>query len=223
MGELVDLADDVKLYVAKPAGGEGPGVIVLHAWWGLNDFFKSVCDRLAEQGFVAAAPDFYHGEVGKTIAEAQALNRKYEEEEPVTRIVAAAASYLKTCPGVAGRGIAALGASMGAWWSCALAVMEPELVRAVVLFYGTAQQDFSKTRAAFQGHFAEQDPYESAEDVHRLEGWLKEAGREMEFHRYPGTKHWFIETDRPEYAPQAARLAWERTLAFLHHHLDSQE
>jgi carboxymethylenebutenolidase len=95
-------------------------------------------------------------------------------------------------------------------------VARPEDIRAVVLFYGTGPGDFSASLAAYLGHFAENDPYESAEYVHSLEDNLRAAGRPVTFYRYPGTGHWFCEPDRVEaYNPAAASLAWERTMEFL--------
>ena len=86
----------------------------------------------------------------------------------------------------------------------------------MVTFYGTGPSDFSKAQAAYQGHFAEHDPFESAESVDALEQNLRAAGRLVDFYRYPGTGHWFFEPDRTDaYNPDAAALAWERTLAFL--------
>ena len=218
MGSWVNATENEKVYVSLPEGGAGPAVIVLHAWWGLNAFFQSLCDRLAREGFVAVGADLFHGKVARTIPEAEGL-MQLEQEEPLTAILTNVMDYLKTLPGVTGEGIGVIGASMGAWWALKLAVMEPERVRAVVLFYSTGGQDFSRSQAAFQGHYAGQDPYESAQDVNRLEEQLRAAGREVEFFHYPGTKHWFIETDRPEYDPAAAQQAWERLVAFLHHRL----
>jgi carboxymethylenebutenolidase len=74
----------------------------------------------------------------------------------------------------------------------------------------------AQSRAAYLGRFAADDPFEPAENVDWLEGVLRRAGRPMTFHRYPGTGHWFVEPDRVDaYNAEAARLAWERTLAFL--------
>ncbi len=222
MGEWVNATENEKLYIALPEGAAGPAVLVLHAWWGLNEFFQSLCDRLAGEGFVAVAADLFGGRVAHTIPEAEALIQ-LEQEEPLTQILTDVLDILKTLPAVTGQGIGVIGASMGAWWALKLSVMEPERVRAVVLFYGTGAQDFTRARAAIQGHYAENDPYESAEDVNWLEEQLRAAGREVEFFRYPGTKHWFIETDRPEYDPDAAQLAWERLVAFLHSRLDGEQ
>ena len=109
-----------------------------------------------------------------------------------------------------------IGFSLGAFFALELSTVDPERIRAVVVFYGTCPGDYTTSRAAYLGHFAEADPYESESDVDSLEASLRSAGRPVTFHRYPGTGHWFFEPDRSEaYHPVAARLAWERTLTFL--------
>ena len=93
---------------------------------------------------------------------------------------------------------------------------DPDHIRSVVLFYGTGGGDFSTSRAAYLGHFAENDPYEPPAGVDELEESLRQAGRPVTFYRYPGTGHWFFEPDRTDaYNQAAATLAWERTLTFL--------
>ena len=95
----------------------------------------------------------------------------------------------------------------------------PVDVGAVVVFYGTDDGDYSSSKAAYLGHFAEHDPYESLEAVSALEENIRQAGREVSFSVYPGTHHWFVEPNRPEYDPAAAELAWERTIEFLRERL----
>jgi carboxymethylenebutenolidase len=108
------------------------------------------------------------------------------------------------------------GFSLGAYFALQLSVDEPERVRAVALFYGTGDGDFNRAKASYLGHFAETDPYEPPEQVDWLERTLKSAGRPATFYRYAGVGHWFFEPDRPDaYSEAAARLAWERTVAFL--------
>ena len=114
------------------------------------------------------------------------------------------------------RGLAVIGFSLGAYYALDVSTTDTEDVRRVVIFYGTGGGDFFRSKAAYLGHFAENDPYESAADVAALEGALKSAKRPVTFHHYPGTGHWFFEPDRPQaYNETAAQLAWERTLAFL--------
>ena len=203
-------------YLAMPEHGAGPGVLVLHAWWGLNDTMRAVCTRLAEAGFVAFAPDLYHGQVADTIADAEtlanALGSNYLQAKAE---IADATRFLSERAGRADRSIAVIGFSLGAAYALDLAA-DPEHIRSVVIFYGTGGDDFSTSRAAYLGHFAENDPYEPQSSVADLEASLRRAGRPVTFYQYSGTGHWFFEPDRVEaYNQAAARLAWERTLAFL--------
>ena len=94
-------------------------------------------------------------------------------------------------------------------------------IAAVVVFYGSYPGlDYRRASAAYLFHFAEDDPFEPAESVAQMEQELQAAGRPVTVYTYPGTKHWFFEDNRPEYDAEAARLAWERTIAFLHERLD---
>ena len=202
-------------YLALPENPRGD-VLVLHAWWGLNDFFKGFADRLAAQGFLALAPDLQQGNVASTVNEAKDLMSKVDEESRGP-IVLGALDYLRSHPSQSGRKIGVVGFSMGASWALWLSTARPEDVGAVTVFYGTYPGlDFSKAKASFLGHYAPDDEWEPTNDVKALEAKIREARREVTFHFYPGTKHWFIEEDRPDaYDPAAAGLSWKRTLDFL--------
>jgi carboxymethylenebutenolidase len=190
-------------------------VLVLHAWWGLNDTVKAFCARLAEAGYVAFAPDLYGGKVTDTIAGAEALSNALDATQAKAR-VADAAVFLSERGDPSGLGLAVIGFSLGAFFALDLSVADPEHVRSVVVFYGTGPGDYSRSWAEYLGHFAEKDPFEPHSEVDRLEAALRSAGRPVVFHRYPGTGHWFFEPDRPDvYDAAAASLAWERTLLFL--------
>jgi carboxymethylenebutenolidase len=201
-------------YVAVPPSGTGPGVLVLHAWWGLTPFFRGLCDRLAAAGFVAVAPDLYGGPTAATVEEAEALlNATPGEAVQVAALDGLAA--LQAHPAVTPGPVGVVGFSMGAAWALLLSTLRPESIAAVVVFYGAWVADFQASRAAYLGHFAPGDPWEPDEGVAELEQALRAAGREVAFHRYSGAQHWFFESNRPEYDAAAAELAWERTLAFL--------
>lgn len=204
-------------YLAVPTGGKGDGVLVLHAWWGLNDTIKAFCNRLAESGFVAFAPDLYHGKVADTIAGAETLGKALDGNYVQAKAeVEEAARFLAERAGQTDGGIAVIGFSLGANYALDLAAGDSEHVRSVVLFYGSGDGDYSASRAAYLGHFGENDEYEPRPYADNLEEALRRAGRPVTFYHYSGTKHWFFEPDRPEeYNPEVASLAWERTLAFL--------
>lgn len=202
-------------YFAQPASGRGPGVLVLHAWWGLNDTVKALCTRLAEAGFVTFAPDLYHGQIADTIPDAEALAESLDSQQAKDEIVDAS-HFLNAYVEQPGRGVAVIGFSLGAFFALDFAAVHPDHVHSAVIFYGAGGGDFSGSRAAFLGHFAENDPYEPQSSVIWLENALRQAGREVTFHQYPGTGHWFFEPDREDaYNQAAAELAWERTLTFL--------
>jgi len=202
-------------YLASPASGGGAPVLVLHAWWGLNDTIKGICDRLAEAGYLAFAPDLYHGEVADTIEGAEALAKGLDENKAQADIVESIRFLNEQAQG-SSPGLAVIGFSLGAYFALELSNDQPEQIRSVIVFYGTGPDEFNKSQAAYLGHFAENDPYEEAEFVAALEQSLKAAGRPVSFHTYPGTSHWFFEPDRADaYNEAAAKLAWERTLEFL--------
>jgi len=208
-------------FLAVPPTGQGPGVLVLHAWWGLNETIKAFCTRLAEAGFVAFAPDLYHGQVADTIAEAERLGSALDAHYLQAKAeIATATRFLDERTSQTGRpqgrGLAVIGFSLGAYYALDLAAADPERIRSVVLFYGTGGGDFSTASAAYLGHFAADDVYEPQANVDALAAALRQAGRPVTFYQYPGTGHWFFEPDRTDaYNPAAASLAWERTLAFL--------
>jgi carboxymethylenebutenolidase len=208
-----------RAYRAVPAIGSGPGVLVLHAWWGLTPMFAGACDRLAAAGFVALAPDLFGGRTAATIPDAERLA---DGSYPATVQAAALAALdrLRGDPAVADGPLGVVGFSFGAAWALELGARRPDEVAAVVAFYGTWDgPDFAASRAAYLGHFAEHDDFEPLAGVRALEETIRAAGREATFHAYPGARHWFVEPDRPEYDAAAADLAWERTLAFLRERL----
>ncbi len=200
MVELKGPEGAVSGYLAVPEKGKGPAVLVLHAWWGLNGFFKWFCDRLAAAGFVEFAPDLYRGAIASTVDEAEKLMSKLMMSKlnqkaggaDITRGVRG----LQVQPGVRGKRLGVIGFSLEAFWGLWLAEELPKDVAAVVVFYGTREGNYAKTQAAFLGHFAEKDEFEPPASVRDLEKVLRTSGRDVTFHTYPGTTHWFFETDR---------------------------
>ncbi len=213
-------------YLAVPENGSGPGVVVLHAWWGLTDIFKQVCDRLAEAGFVALAPDLYHGKTTASVEEAQAFGAALDQDVERWRgDIAGAVQVLRQHDATRlanGRGkFTFVGFSLGGGYALDMSVILAEEIAAVVTFYDSYPGlDYRRASAAYLCHFAQDDPFEPAESVAEMEQALQAAGRQVTVHTYPGTTHWFFEENRPEYDAQAARLAWERTIAFLHERLE---
>jgi len=225
MGELISFpsnGSDGSGYLAVPAGGPGPGVVVIQEWWGLNDQIKEVCDRYAGAGFVALAPDLYRGqsatlkepdEAGKLM---MALNIEQAAKDMVGAIDA-----LKANAAVSSRGVGVTGYCMGGGLALWLATLRPDDVSAVVPYYGiipwpAAQPDYSKLRAAVQGHYAENDDFASPELVKKLEDELTGLGKVCELFTYPGTDHAFTNHHRPEvFHAEHSDTAWQRTIEFF--------
>ncbi len=208
-------------FLALPRTGNGQGVLVLHAWWGLNDTIKAFCSRLAESGFLAFAPDLYHGQVAQTIEEAEVLSSALDGNFLQAKAeIAEATRFLAEKAGKDGNNLAVIGFSLGAYYALDLSNADPEHIRSVVVFYGSGVENFSSSKADYLGHFAGDDPYEPTANVDFLETALQQTGRSVTIYRYSGTGHWFFEPDRTQaYDPEAANLAWERTLAFLNRSL----
>jgi carboxymethylenebutenolidase len=202
-------------FLATAAPGKGPGLIVLHPWWGLNETIKAFCGRLAREGFITFAPDLYRGKLATTIKDAEILSSALDATQAKSD-VADAVTFLSERADLAGPGLGVIGFSLGAYFALGISLEDPERMRAVVVFYGTRGGDYGRSKASYLGHFAETDAYESASDVRSMEDALRAAGRPVTLHTYAGTGHWFFEPDRSDaYHEGAARLAWERTVAFL--------
>lgn len=206
-------------FLAIPAMGKRRGLLVLHPWWGLNETMKALCGRLAAEGFIVFAPDLYRGKIATTIKDAEILSSQLNEMQAKSDI-ADAVTFLSERADLIGPGLGVIGFSLGAYYALGLSLEDPDRVRAVVVFYGTRSADYRRSKAAYLGHFAQADDYEPASEVSSLENVLRTAGRPVTFHTYAGTGHWFFEQDRSEaYNEVAAKLAWERTLAFLREEL----
>jgi carboxymethylenebutenolidase len=207
--------DSARGYMALPSEAKAPGVLLLHPWWGLNDFMKDLAERLAGEGYVVLVPDLFDGRVATTPDEAEQLVMSIAQDDVAPK-VQGAAQYLRADERTTGSALGVVGFSYGASWALWLAENRPADVAATVLFYGSYALDFVNVRSTFLGHFAESDPHEPVESVRETEERLLAAGRSVTFHVYPGTGHWFFESDRLDaYHPSAAQLAWERTVSFL--------
>ena len=202
-------------FLALPPAGKGRGILVLHAWWGLNDTIKAFCTRLAESGFSAFAPDLYHGQLATTIPEAERLSRALDVTDART-VISNAVDFLSQSAATGDHDLAVIGFSLGAYFALELSNNDPDHIRSVVVFYGSGHEDFTASRAEYLGHFAAADEFEPEANIKNLGQLLHSASRPFNFHRYPGTGHWFFEPDRTQAFNQtAATLAWDRTLAFL--------
>lgn len=210
-------------YLAVPSSGSGPGVLMLHAWWGLNDDIAGFCDRLAAEGFVVLAPALYpNSPTAITIPEAEALIEEHDSEpEVAVGFLLAGLDMLLARPEVTSDQIGVVGFSMGGYWAFWLSEKRPKHIAATVVAYGSSDSDFTTASSDYLLHFAEQDDYEPPHLQQAIEQTLRDAGHEVSSHVYPGTVHWFVEPSRPDaYDADAADLMWQRTSEFLHSRLD---
>ena len=204
-------------YLSVPESGRGPGVVVLQEWWGLVPHIKDVADRFAAEGFVALAPDLYHGDVARSPDEAgkmmMALNISQTEKD-----LRGAVEYLLGHEASEGDGVGTVGFCMGGALSL-YAASKNERVAACVVFYGIhpkVEPDFDRLRAPVLGLFGEKDSMVTPEVVYKLEETLREHGKAVETHIYPGADHAFFNDTRPEvYDAAAAADAWRRTIEFF--------
>jgi carboxymethylenebutenolidase len=206
-------------YLATPATGPGPGVLVLQEWWGLVPHIKAVCDRFATEGFTALAPDLYHGQTatepdgaGKLF---MALNIGRAEKD-----LRGAATYLRGHSSTAK--IGAVGFCMGGQLALFAATLNPA-VGACVNFYGihpNVKPDYGKLSGPVLGLFAEKDTFVTPQVAREVHAAILKAGKHSEIHIYPGADHAFFNDERPDvHHPAAATDAWRRTLAFFRQHL----
>jgi carboxymethylenebutenolidase len=209
-------------YLSAPASGSGPGVLVIQEWWGLNSHVRSLADRFAAEGFVALAPDLYHGKQTREPDEAGKLLMALDVEQ-AARDLRGAASYLLREGGASGERLGVVGFCMGGQLALYAGTVAPDQIGAVVDFYGihpNVKPDWTKLQAPVLGLFAEKDSSVTPEAVRQLEQQLRAAGEQIETHIYPGVDHAFMNDERPEvYSPDTASDAWRRTISFLRAHL----
>ena len=228
MGSFVEFdssAGATRAYLSGKKGEKKPGILLCHAWWGLTDFFTGLADRIAGEGFTVVAPDLYGERTASTIEDAKALISTLNEQDGIKK-EQAALDYLLSLREVEDNKVGVIGFSMGAAYATWLASLRPE-VATVVMFYGgwePSETYAEETNAAHMGHFSPNDDWEPEEPIRALEANLKRAGRTADFYFYPGTSHWFFESNRPDaYNAEAAKLAWERTIRFLHTTLKGED
>lgn len=209
-------------YLAQPADEQThPGVVVIQEWWGLVPHIKEVAERLARAGFVALAPDLYHGQAADEPDEARKLAMALDATRAVQEI-AAAARYLKKMPDVAPQRVGVVGWCMGGGLSLSTAAHHADLIGAAVAFYGRplTASDTVKLRVPVLGLYAEHDHGIPAEAVQAFEAEMEQQHIPHEVHVYPGTSHAFFNDTRPQiYAATAAQDAWQRTLAWFKQYL----
>jgi carboxymethylenebutenolidase len=208
-------------FVAYPVGtAPAPAVIVVHEWWGLNAQIREMARSLARQGYVAIVPDLYHGKVASDPEAAHVLMRGLDEDGAVSDL-AAAAAWVRDEPRTASRHYGVMGFCMGGHLAELLAFRDSK-VSAAVVFYGvpeTRPERIAALRAPLIGHFGTEDQGIDTSRVETFRRALEGAGKKAEIYVYAGAGHAFMNQEQKSYRPEAARLAWVRTLAFLQKYL----
>ena len=213
-------------YLALPEGRRGPGVIVVQEWWGLDSGIKEMADRLAAEGFVALAPDLYHGK----LAEHDEMDKATElmEELPperATKDMSGAVDYLADHDAVSSDGIGVMGFCMGGMLTFLLAAARPDRIVAAVPFYGFPtgddQPDYRDIEASIQGHMAENDDFFPPEAAKELEAKLQEMGKDVTITVHEGAGHAFMAPHNALGTQDSELYAkiWPLATGFLHEHL----
>jgi carboxymethylenebutenolidase len=221
MGEMITFVSNGSTaagYLAVPAGESGPGVLVLQEWWGLVPHITDVCDRFAAEGFVALAPDLYHGESSTEPDGAGKLMMGLNLGRAAKDLSGAVDELLRR----SGRaGIGVVGYCMGGGLALVVAAQRPDAVKAAAPYYGvipwpSAQPDWSKLAATVVGEYAEHDDFASPAAAAALQEQLRGLGKDATLHVHPGTHHAFFNDGRPEvYDAAASATAFARTLSLF--------
>lgn len=187
----------------------GPGLLLLHSWWGLNSFIKKLADRFSDEGFTVLAPDLFSGVIPADQAGAEATLRAADPNYLAASTLSSVSVLARQSPEIGIVGIG-MGGSLGLWAS----VRVPEMVTRVVSFYGTQNVDFAGSRSSYLVHLAEKDPWVTSDDAAFMQATMSLEGLAVELLDYPDTTHGFFEYGE-SYNAEAAGVAWEKTLEFL--------
>jgi len=211
-------SEDINAYLAVPEkAGRHPAMIVIHEWWGLNDWVSEQADLLSKAGYTALAIDLYRGKVAADSEMAHELSRALPEDRAL-RDLKAAFEYLRRHTKVDSGKIGSIGWCMGGGLSLNLAVNEPRL-KACVIYYGRLMTDenaLKRLSCPVLGHFGDQDRGIPVADVRALEEKLKKLGKKVEIHIFPGAGHAFANQNNARgYNADAAKKAWDLTTKFL--------
>ena len=210
--------ETVEGYLALPdSAGRHPALVVVHEWWGLNDWVKEQARKFAEDGYVALAVDLYRGKVATDSETAHELSRGLPSDRAV-RDMRAAFDYLAARPDVDKSKIGSVGWCMGGGYSLALALNEPRLA-ACVINYGhlvTEPSAIAKISAPILGNFGGQDRGITPDDVHAFEKAAEDAGKSIDVKIYPDAGHAFENpNNKGGYRAQDAADAWKRMIDFF--------
>jgi len=212
----VDAAGEL---VAPDGEGKAPALVLVQEWWGLNGQIRDVAARLAKEGFLVVLPDLYHGRWTIDATEAAKIMGELDWGRALEELAGAAALGVSHPRSNGHVGI--IGFCLGGALSFAAATLVPEL-EAVVPYYGLAPTDkfdYSKVKAPIMAHFASQDEWAKADAARAVMEQMHARGQKMELHVYEAGHAFSHEARRDVYVPEAAALAWKRSMEFLHAHL----
>ena len=206
-------------YLARPVSGTGPGVVLIQEWWGLDDHMADVADRLASEGFVTLAPDLYGGRVAHDADDAGRLMSELPPEQ-AARDLAGAVDFLLASPDVTSAQVGVIGFCMGGGFVLELTAQQGDRIGAAVPFYGVGQarpEHYRNITAPIQGHYGEKDAFYPVEQARAQEAQIRaDSQNAVEFFYYPAGHAFLNEKDKlGTYDPQSAKLAWDRSIAFL--------
>jgi carboxymethylenebutenolidase len=210
-------------YMARPSQ-PGPGIVVIQEWWGLVPHIEHVADRFAQAGFVALAPDLYHGEKATSPDQAGKLMMALRIDEAAKDLAGAIDHLAGRRREVTGKNVGTIGFCMGGALSLFAACTNPE-VGACAVFYGghpNVKPDLALLEAPVLGIYAGKDGFVTPASVKELDRQLTALGKRHQFHTYPEADHAFFNDERPEvYDASAAADAWSKTLAFFRRELQA--
>lgn len=191
--------------------GQGPGVLVLPSWWGLNSFFVSLCDRISKEGYSALGVDYYAGKVASTIPQAENLRTSMDRSSMEKQVLEAFDWLVSKCGNSA-----VIGFSLGARFAYGILRARNDSLSGLIAFYGVGGGRYPGAKAPVLAHYAETDEYGAHPlAANKMRGRLEDEGVKFQSYTYPGTKHWFFEKGSPEFSKRAADEAWKRSAAFL--------
>jgi carboxymethylenebutenolidase len=186
-------------------------LLLLHSWWGLNDYIKAVADRLSDHGFTVLAPELLAGAAPRDEESAREILAAADADHLVRLILTSAGLISRRS---SGNRIGVIGLGMGGSLALWASVRLPRLVSATVSIYGSQAIDFAGSEADYQVHWADQDPYVSHDEAAFMEATIGLEARPVEVYRYPGTRHGFFEHG-DWFDDEAAAVVWERMVPFL--------
>jgi carboxymethylenebutenolidase len=199
-------------YFIQDGPNPGPGVLLLHSFWGLTPAVKAMADHLADDGYTVLAPDLNFGELPGS--EAEAVDHLGQANpDRLASLVLSSAQLLAEKSSQSS--IAAVGFGMGGSMALWASVRLNTIIDRVVSFYGTQQIDFAGSRSRYMVHLAESDDYITDDETAFMEATMGLESLETAFHYYPGTRHGFADPDGATFDPGSSDLAWRRTVEFL--------